>query len=179
MPVTVQCPFCQAAVTAPDDALGRNVSCAHCGRVFFLKSPGAIDGEAAASEKPDTYPRDRGFGNYFVDLLTFRRMIAPVLIQLIFWAASGMFICSGVMTIAAGVATSGATTGASESADRPEKDRSAAPAASAFALAASVVLGLAQIFLGPLVARLWAELAIVVFRINETLTNIDNKTPPR
>ncbi len=36
------------------------------------------------------------------------------------------------------------------------------------------VLGLIYIFIGPLVIRVWCELIIVIFRINETLTDIRN-----
>ena len=35
-------------------------------------------------------------------------------------------------------------------------------------------MGLLVIVLGPLVARIYAEILLVVFRINETLTDISN-----
>jgi hypothetical protein len=41
----------------------------------------------------------------------------------------------------------------------------------------SFLLGLALLVVGPLCVRIYCELLIVLFRINDTLTEIKNKTP--
>jgi hypothetical protein len=79
------------------------------------------------------------------DFLTFRRMLAPLVIQTIFWLA---FVASAVS--GAGAIIVGA------------RDRRAS----------EVLIGLGVLFLGPLVARLYCEVLMVIFRINDSLTDI-------
>src|SRR5690242_360612 len=75
------------------------------------------------------------------DFLSFRRMITPVLLQVMFVVASALAIAAGVALVAL-----------------PGKHHRSS----------DVLAGLALIVLGPLVVRLYCELLIVVFRINET-----------
>ena len=76
------------------------------------------------------------------DFLTFRRMITPMLIQLVYWIATVVVVVTGIAMLL------------TDGAER--------------------LLGLAVLILGPLVVRVYAEVLLVVFRINETLTDIKN-----
>ena len=71
------------------------------------------------------------------DYLTFRRMITPVFIQVIFWIALVVIVIGGIVTVAGG---------------EPG--------------------GVLIILLGPLAARIYAELLIVIFRINDNVAAI-------
>ncbi len=72
------------------------------------------------------------------DFLEFRRMITPVVIQVIFLVAVIFIVVGGVINIADGRAGRGAL----------------------------------ALILGPLAARVYCEVVIVIFRINDTLTDI-------
>jgi hypothetical protein len=73
----------------------------------------------------------------FKDFLTFRRMITPVVIQVIFWLGLvGVLVGSVVM------------------------------------MTEEVLLGLGMLVGGPIVLRIYCELLILFFRVNETLTDI-------
>ncbi len=76
----------------------------------------------------------------FVDFLVFRRMIVPLIIQVIFWLGIGACLVIGIVGLAQG------------------------------AIEALLVL-----VLGPLVVRIYCELLIIFFRMNETLTDIKNE----
>jgi hypothetical protein len=79
------------------------------------------------------------------EYLSFRRMITPVFIQLIFWIAVVAIVIAGIVQITQG-----------------------AP-----------VEGVLIILLGPLAARIYAELLIVIFRIHENVADIrGSKQPP-
>jgi hypothetical protein len=80
------------------------------------------------------------------EYLTFRRMITPVFIQVIFWIAVAAIVIAGIVQL---------SEGATE--------------------------GILVILLGPLVARIYAELLIVIFRINEDVAAIRSRqeVPPR
>ena len=71
------------------------------------------------------------------EYLRFRRMIAPIVIEVLFWI--GVVAC-----IIAGIAQ----------------------------LGSSPLGGLAIILLGPLVVRIYAELLMVIFKINEALQDM-------
>ena len=89
------------------------------------------------------------------DFLAFRRMITPLLIQIIFWiGAIGSFI-GGIMMIANAHHTGfyGDNWNAGE-----------------------VLIGIIWMILGPLSVRVWCEFIIIFFRMNETLTEINNNT---
>jgi ABC-type Fe3+-siderophore transport system permease subunit len=77
--------------------------------------------------------------------MSFRRMITPALIQILFVLAVVGSIIVGVVVLIAGVKHHDAH---------------------------QWVIGIGLIIFGPLAVRLWAEALIVVFRINETLTDI-------
>ena len=79
------------------------------------------------------------------DLLAFRTMVTPIIIQVIFWVGVAGCIIVGLVGI---FSASGPT---------PGKD---------------IGTGLLVLFLGPLVVRVYCEILIIFFRINETLTEI-------
>lgn len=77
----------------------------------------------------------------FIQFLTFRRMLAPILIQIVYWVATFGVVISGLVLLITG-----------------EGDAKWG--------------GLALLVLGPIGVRLYAEIFIVIFRVNETLTDI-------
>jgi hypothetical protein len=83
----------------------------------------------------------------FADFIDFRLMVVPRLIQVLFWLSVVVFLIGGVAEIVFGV-REGDTRGC--------------------------LTGIATLVLGPLFARMVAEVTILFFRINETLTEIKN-----
>lgn len=71
------------------------------------------------------------------DFLRFRKMITPVVIQILFWIGVAAAVIGGIIQ-----------------------------------LFDNFWLGLASIILGPVVVRIWCELMIVIFSINDSLTDI-------
>jgi hypothetical protein len=82
------------------------------------------------------------------DFLSFRKMITPIIIQILFWLGVIIAIIFGIVSIVYGVVRS----------DIP-----------------TLLYGLLVLILGPLVVRIYCEILILFFRINETLTEISNK----
>jgi hypothetical protein len=80
------------------------------------------------------------------DFLAFRRMITPILIQIVFWLGLVGCVAFGAYLLVKGH-------------DNREK-----------------AAGAALLFGGPIVIRVYCEILIVVFRINETLTDIRTNT---
>lgn len=93
-------------------------------------------------------PSDVSFGTLVGDVLTFRRMIVPIIIQVVFWIGVFVQIVSGLLLI-----------GLSFRED-----------SLSFALG-----GIVTMILGPLLVRVLCEFIIVAFRISETLTDIKNQ----
>jgi hypothetical protein len=81
------------------------------------------------------------------DFFSFRRMITPVIIQVLFWIFVAIAVIGGLALLFRG---GGAT-----------------------------LAGLLWIVIGPLIARVYCEILIVIFRINGTLTDIRANTQPR
>ena len=80
------------------------------------------------------------------DFLKFEMMITPLVIQAIFWIAVVILVILGVVQI---VASEGGV---------------------------GIATGLATIILGPLLARIYCEIVIVFFRINDHLRAIQHNT---
>lgn len=77
------------------------------------------------------------------DFLLFRRMLTPMIIQVLFWLGIVACIISGIGNMIHG----------------------------------DWINGLEILFLGPLIVRVFCELLILFFRMNETLTDIkDSKS---
>ena len=79
------------------------------------------------------------------DFWAFRKMVTPVIIQIIFWVGVIACVIGGIILIAVGLKQQG--------------DQ-------------SVLKGVLLVIFGPLAVRLYCEILIVFFRINETLTEI-------
>ena len=84
------------------------------------------------------------------DYLSFRKMITPIIIQAIFWIGVALCVIIGIVRIAQG-------------------------AGAEYGGGGMVVSGLLMLILGPRGVRVYCELIIVLFRINETVTDILNK----
>jgi len=82
------------------------------------------------------------------DFLSFRRMVTPMIIQVIFWIFVAISVLGGLGLLV----SSGSGEGA--------------------------FFGLLYLIVGPLVARVYCEILIVIFRMNETLTDIRENTRP-
>jgi NADH:ubiquinone oxidoreductase subunit 6 (subunit J) len=79
------------------------------------------------------------------DFLAFRTMVTPVIIQILFWVGAVLCLVAGVIMV-----IYGATQGQAQ----------------------YLWQGVLLFALGPLVVRVYCEILIIFFRINETLTEI-------
>jgi hypothetical protein len=79
------------------------------------------------------------------DFIKFRRMITPFIVELVFVVFTVLIVAAGVVEL--GIAA---------------LDRDGPLA----------LVGLLTLFVGPLILRIWLELAVVFFRMNETLTDL-------
>jgi hypothetical protein len=91
------------------------------------------------------------------DFLTFRRMVTPIIIQILFWL--GVIVC-----VVAGLVMMVSAPTASPSWGQTKEQ----------AAGLQMLGGLALLVLGPLACRVYSELLILLFRMNETLTDIKN-----
>ncbi len=84
--------------------------------------------------------------NDLQELLSFRKMVTPMIIQIIFYVGAGISVIMGLMSIGASFTHFGG--------------------------AGAFFYGLVLIVLGPVLVRVWCELTMVFFRIYETLEGI-------
>ena len=82
------------------------------------------------------------------DFLAFRTMLTPLLIQAVFWVGVVICVIAGLIYILSGVGQYGG--------------------------GPNVVKGVILLFLGPIAVRIYCEILIIFFRINETLTEIQH-----
>lgn len=88
------------------------------------------------------------------ELMSFRRMITPIIIQILFWIGVVLCVIAGLVEIGQG-------------------------AAGQYGGGSLVLKGLLTLLLGPIVVRIYCELLILFFRMNDTLTEIrDNMQKP-
>lgn len=83
------------------------------------------------------------------DFLKFRKMITPIIIQILFWVGVGASVIGALVVMALSFGSSGGG-------------------------AAQFLGGLIMLVLGPVMVRIYCELLILLFRINETLTEVKN-----
>jgi ABC-type dipeptide/oligopeptide/nickel transport system permease subunit len=81
------------------------------------------------------------------DFWAFRTMVTPVIIQIIFWVGVVVCVITGLGFLGFGLA-------------------------GYYASGLNVFKGLMILILGPLAVRVYCEILIIFFRINETLTEI-------
>jgi len=86
------------------------------------------------------------------DFLSFRRMITPIFIQILFWIGAGLCIILGIAMIASGAGSRFGGGGM------------------------QVLAGVLMLLVGPLLVRVNCEILIVFFRMNDTLTDIRANT---
>ena len=160
------CPSCGSVYGVTPQHVGRQFACRKCGAALAVNEEGLqlaggaaappAEEEGAGDTDVDTARvaprsrRGRGAGGGFGDYLAFRKMIVPILIQVIFWAGTALFIIGGLFQVITGFRV-GLSIGF-----------------------VAVLGGLAMILLGPLAVRIYCEILIVIFRINDTLTDIKN-----
>lgn len=87
------------------------------------------------------------------DFLAFRTMLTPVIIQAIFWLGVTICIIVGLVFVLSGVGQYGG--------------------------GPNVLKGFLLVFLGPIAVRIYCEILIIFFRINETLTEIKHALEDR
>lgn len=185
MAVTITCPHCGAAGNAPDHIIGQTVRCSKCKQSFVAGGAPAAAAPpplpAASAPPPPPAPvvedyeeepaarrrrRDEGDeyddapaprrsvrgGSTMMDYVTFRRMITPIAIMAVFYIALVLAVLGslGLMVFALLRGEFG-----------------------------GVFAGLLGLVIGPFVLRVYAELILVIFRINETLTDIRNMKEDR
>ena len=90
-----------------------------------------------------------------MEFLTFRKFIAPVVIQIVFWLGVVAVIILGILAIIQG-GRAGGRYGAE-----------------------AIVGGILLVILGPIVVRLYCEIIIVLFRLYDTLNAIRVNTQPQ
>ena len=81
------------------------------------------------------------------DFFTFKKMITPVIIQILFWIGVGLCVILGLISIVSG-------------------------ASSAFGGGPAVLTGLVMLLVGPFIVRIYCELLIVIFSINDNLKEV-------
>lgn len=79
--------------------------------------------------------------------LNFDQMITPTIIKIVFWIGAALSVLSGIVIIISGIT-------------------------SYIGGAGEVFMGLLTMILGPFVVRIYCELLIIFFKMNETMTEI-------
>lgn len=83
------------------------------------------------------------------EFLTFRKMITPMIIQILFWIFAAITVITGLVAVVAG------------------EDMN------------NRLGGIIMIFVGPIMVRIYCEILIVIFRINDSLREIEKNTKPK
>jgi hypothetical protein len=83
------------------------------------------------------------------EFLKFRKMITPTIIQVLFWVGVVVSVIAGLATMVMSFSDYGGGAG-------------------------TFFAGLLMLVLGPVMVRVYCELLILFFRMNETLTDIKN-----
>ena len=83
------------------------------------------------------------------DFLNFRKMLTPVIIRILFWIGVAISVLVGLGGILKGIGSD-------------------------YGGGAMVFMGLLWLLIGPVIVRVYCELLIVIFSINDTLTDIRN-----
>jgi hypothetical protein len=156
MAVMINCPSCQRSIKAPDTVIGKQVKCPAC-QAAFTVTAGPVPPEpepplAQFDDEPEPAAR-RGprEPSAFGDFLAFRKMITPIIIQIIFWLFVGLQLLGGIAVMVTGAYFLRSSTG----------------------LGLLCMLGgLVGMILLPVLWRIYCEILILFFRMNETLTEI-------
>ncbi|VTR92709.1 Hypothetical membrane protein OS=Gracilibacillus boraciitolerans JCM 21714 GN=JCM21714_4748 PE=4 SV=1: DUF4282 [Gemmata massiliana] len=122
---------------------------------------------------PTPRRRRRLSTNPIIDFVTFRLMITPILIQIVFWFGTLSCIVSGLKVITESFQSSDSYTTpfddrslrAPGGIDRPKMKEEPKRTFSFQTFALGVVI----IFVGPLIVRLYCEIFIIIFKIHDEL----------
>jgi hypothetical protein len=113
-----------------------------------------------------------------LDLISFRRMVTPIIIQVIFWIGVVVLVIYGFSTVIEGVNGGSAAHRLSQMQfNQFNFGQPAAAPASGNADAGEVFQGILIIFFGPVCWRVYCELLIVIFRIHSELVDMNKKIP--
>jgi len=115
------------------------------GSVAELAAPAGRGPAPSPSPSPVSLPTAPSQSGGFGDVLTFRKMITPTIIQIIFWLGVVACLISGLGTMVS------------------------------LPFGLGVIPGLLILVLGTLGVRIWCELIILAFRIYDTLQEIKNQ----
>ncbi|HNQ77573.1 MAG TPA: DUF4282 domain-containing protein [Acidobacteriota bacterium] len=98
------------------------------------------------------------------DFLSFRKMITPIVIQVIFWLGVVGCLITGLISMFGGafVLIKGDGFGGGR-----------------FAGLFPIIIGILWMVVGPIIVRIYCEILILFFRMNDTLTEIKNNTANR
>jgi len=91
------------------------------------------------------------------DFLTFRRMMTPMIVQVLFWLGTAGCVLVGLFWI---LSVPFASQGWAQTKEQ--------------AVVAQLFGGAAMLIFGPISVRIYCELLILLFRMNETLTDVRN-----
>jgi hypothetical protein len=83
------------------------------------------------------------------DFLSFRKMITPVIIQVLFWVGAAGMVIASLVTMVSSLTRYGNGIG-------------------------GFFVGVLMLIIGPVMVRVYCELLILLFRMNETLIEIKN-----
>lgn len=144
------CPSCKAEYKISAKHIGRSIRCKHCDLELHVTSVGLVRAssdhsipitrtESVAIEKSDV----------MYDYLTYRKMIIPILVPVMFWLGAFISVAFGILLF---VTSFNVRDGGTQF--------------------IQCLIGLAYIIIGPIIIRIWCELMIVVFRIYESLVEI-------
>jgi hypothetical protein len=167
MPV-VACPSCGKPVTLPDPPAAPAYACPFCRRP--VPAPAAVrdskpkvaafDFDDEGEDAPPPRPPRRPSGNPVGDFLTFRLMITPWIIQVAFWLGVVGCLGLGVQIVTTGI------------------DASDKPGQKSFGVVV-IASGVLTALLGPLLVRIYCELAIIFFKIHDELKEMNDRTRHR
>lgn len=96
-------------------------------------------------DAPSSRPSPPASADTLSDYLAFRRMITPIIIQILFWIGAVLSSMGGIFLMIASIQIENVS---------------------------GIFVGFFTMLLGPLIVRIYCELLIVLFRMNETLTEI-------
>ena len=176
MPETLTCPQCNCQLRVPDQLLGKKIKCPSCGVNFTASAAG---GARAATEEPEgaldeegeeettspssgrplqrkRFRRAGSKSSLLVDFLVFRKMITPIIIQIIFWMAVAFSLIFGLVSILMVLVAS--------------------PHVDGLITLGGLFGSVLWMIVGPVIARVYCEILILFFRMNDTLTEIKNNT---
>lgn len=190
MPV-VKCPHCSKPVSLPDPWTGAAFTCPHCHRLVATAPaappppPPPAQEEFEIEPEPRSRFRRRPSGSAAGDFLTFRQMITPVIIQIIFWVGVLGCVWMGVKTIVSSFQEQPDLLREAEF-DRRDFGRPGFPdpvgvnakpgqAAARHFSPSTFALGVAILTLGPLIIRVLCELDIILFKIHEELKTANDR----